>query len=111
MSSGLWPIEINCDAPPYAVVRSCAKIGFCSPLDVRWCRLSRLIDEHSGGQPALWQQPWMALLGLGQPWSPCCPCGHELPCPMRVEFTSRRKDAEYLLVQCPKCLTMCWDEV
>jgi len=37
-------LEICCDAPPYGIVRACAKCGFASPLDVRWCRLSHFVN-------------------------------------------------------------------
>lgn len=46
MFSRFGQLQIWCDAPPYAVVRACKGCGFHSPLDVRWCRMSRFLDEE-----------------------------------------------------------------
>jgi hypothetical protein len=36
MNGRLGPVEMECDAPPYAVVEACAYLGSRRPLDVRW---------------------------------------------------------------------------
>jgi len=58
------PIDIECDAPSYAFVEACEKVGFRSPLDVRWCRMSHFLGsqrEPDGGfHPLRW------LFGGGQ---------------------------------------------
>jgi hypothetical protein len=40
VSDSSGPTEVDCDAPPYAIVRACARLGFRSPPDVRWRRLT-----------------------------------------------------------------------
>ena len=37
MSSELGLLEVECDAPPYPIVRACRKLGLIAPEDVRWC--------------------------------------------------------------------------
>ena len=111
MNSRLGPVEIDCDAPPYPVVRSCTCLGFHQPLDVRW----RPARELSAGRRA-WRQMfgwrlWKALLGRrrGEPLG--CTCGQGLPPLRRYEFTLRwGTEVEYLLGQCPRCATMFWEE-
>ena len=49
MNGHLGPVEVECDAPPYAVVQACAYLGFDRPLDVRW-RPARELTP--GGRPA-----------------------------------------------------------
>jgi hypothetical protein len=65
MFSRLGPIDLKCDAPLYSVVAACGKLGFQSPLDVRWCRTSHFLGgqrEPGGGfHPLLW------LFGGSQP--------------------------------------------
>ena len=45
MANPLGPIEIDCDAPPYAIVRACQRIGIRTPEDVRWARLSHFLTS------------------------------------------------------------------
>jgi hypothetical protein len=51
MFSRLGPINIDCDAPAYGVVEACEKLGFQSPLDVRWCGMSHVHEgqRETGG--------------------------------------------------------------
>jgi hypothetical protein len=108
MLGRLEPNDIECDAPLYSVVEACEKLGFQSPLDVRWCRKSRFLGgrrEPGGGfHPLRW------LFGGGKRLKPTCTCGQPLP---RMQcctctFTSG-KEVDYLLGQCRRCRTMFWD--
>ncbi len=109
MTSPLGAIEIDCDAPGYAVVRACSALGFRDPLDVRWCRLAHLPLEPHGLRAVLSLRRWTQLL-LGRPRGRMCRCGRELPA---LEWYCFRNPAgrtfEYLLGQCRRCRTMFWD--
>jgi hypothetical protein len=111
MCNRLGPDEVQCDAPPYAVVQTCAHLGFHRPLDVRW----RPVRDLSAGRSA-WKQVfgwrlWKALLGRDRGRRTVCTCGQELPPLARYEFTLRwGTEVEYLLGQCPRCATMFWEE-
>lgn len=100
MSSELGPIEIECEAPPYPVVRACRRLGFRRPEDVRWCRVRRAI-----------MQPGADLFGeLSAAARVPCSCGTALP---RLEsytftFVSGSQSA-YYLAQCERCRTVYWD--
>ena len=111
MSSPLGPLEIQCDAPPYQVVRGCDRFGFHAPLDVRWCRLSHHLSSPGPAAGALGMGPWALLLGTGQSWGKTCSCGQSVPVLEKFTFTflSGRK-ADYLLGQCRWCHTMFWEE-
>jgi hypothetical protein len=109
MFSRLGPIDIECDAPLDSVVESCGKLGFRSPLDVRWCRMSHLLGgehERGGGfHPLLW------LFGVSQPPKKTCTCGQPLPMMEHYTFTvASGKERHYLLGQCCRCRTMFWDQ-
>jgi hypothetical protein len=111
MSSRLGPIEIECDAPPYAVVRTCAYLGFLRPLDVRWRQAHELTAGGRPGPRGLGRRLWEALLGRGRGRRPACPCGQALLPLARYEFTLRwGTEVEYLLGQCPRCATMFWED-
>jgi hypothetical protein len=102
-------IEICCDAPPCAVVRVCHRVGFRSPLDVRWCRLSNFRSSERRRRLGLWE--WKRWLGVSQPREETCSCGESLPLLQRYAFTfSDDEQAGYLLGQCRRCRTMFWDE-
>ena len=111
MSNQLGPIEIECDAPPYTVVRACRRIGgMQSPEDVRWCRVGRFTHRPTGWR-ALMRQFWNLLLGRGFPGEKTCFCGGDLP---RLEdctftFITGRK-TNYRLGQCTRCQTIFWEE-
>jgi hypothetical protein len=106
MNSRLGPVEIECDAPPYAVVQACAYLGLHRPLDVRW-RHAR--ESAPGRGRGLGRRLWKALLGRGE--RPACTCGEALPPLRRCEFTLRwGTEVEYLLGQCPRCATIFWED-
>jgi hypothetical protein len=105
--SDMGPIDINCDAPPFSVVKACEKLGFRSPLDVRWCRMSHFVKDQRerGFHLLLW------LLGNSQPSKANCICGQILPLMEPHTFTfASEKEAHFLLGQCCRCRTMFWEE-
>jgi hypothetical protein len=94
MSAHLGPIDLTCDAPAYPVVRACERLGFRTPLDVRW---SRMIVFLGFGHPAAASQH-------------CC-CGETLPPLERYLFEFRDgREASYWLGQCPRCHTIHWND-
>jgi hypothetical protein len=101
--------ESRCDAPPYSVVKACQRLGFRSPLDVRWCRLDQArnaLPERSGGL-----QAWMLLFWGNEPREKTCSCGQPLPVLERYTFTFRSgRAADYFLGQCRRCRTIFWEE-
>jgi hypothetical protein len=111
MPNSLGPLDVNCDAPPYNIVRACQMIGIRSPADVRWSRLSRFINTRAGRAASLKHSPWRTLFGIAQPDNANCLCGQKLPLLERYTFTLiSGNQASYLLGQCPRCLTVYWEE-
>ena len=111
MFSRLGPIDIECDAPLYSVVEACEGLGFQSPLDVRWCRMSHVLrgQRELGGVVGFHPLRW--LFGSSQPAKTICTCGQPLPPMERYTFTfASEKEAHYLLGQCCRCRTMYWEE-
>jgi hypothetical protein len=107
MFSQLGPIEICCDAPPYAIVEACGQVGFESPLDVRWCKLSHFLA--SGGS-AFGSLSWK-LFGGNVPKERACSCGQRLPVLEKYTFMfASEKLADYLLGQCHICRTIFWED-
>jgi hypothetical protein len=105
MSSQLGPIEVCCDAPPYAMVAACEGLGFQTPLDVRWCRL---VPERKGAGIT---HSWKSFFGLGRARGRACSCGAPLPALARYEFFAGEvKEADYFLGQCRHCRTIYWKE-
>jgi hypothetical protein len=109
MFSEMGPMDITCDAPHYSFVEACEKVGFQSPLDVRWCRTRHFLGgqrEPGGFHPLRW------LFGGSQNPKITCTCGQPLP---RMEscvcIWESGKEAHYLLGQCSRCRTMFWEEV
>jgi hypothetical protein len=105
MSSQSQPLQFDCDAPAYYIVKACQKLGFQSPLDVRWCRMSEFLAAPTKGPGML---GW--LFGISRSPDKHCSCDEPLP---RVEqyrfgFVSGRT-ATYLLGQCRRCRTIYWE--
>ncbi len=110
MSGRLETIEIRCDAPPYAIVHVCERVGFRTPLDVRWCRMSEFLKRDDGPWARL-ARAWKRFLGIKQRKPGTCTCGEPLPQLERYQFwTFAGKEAEYRLGQCRRCRTMFWEE-
>jgi hypothetical protein len=111
MPNSLGPLEVNCDAPPYNIVRACHMIGIRAPADVRWSRLSRFISTRAGRGHNLKHPSWRTLLGMAQPDNGCCSCGQKLPVLERYTFTLLSgNQASYLIGQCTRCLAVYWEE-
>jgi hypothetical protein len=103
------PLEIVCDAPPYAIVRACRMIDVERPEDVRWCEVTSLLHEHglAGHLPDgfTWNE---YMESLGSPaWE--CHCGRLLPYLIEYRFTyNTGAEARYSLAQCGRCKTVYW---
>ena len=99
------------NAPPYAIVRACRTIGYRSPEDVRWCRMTHLPGGSAGWQGLIERQPWGVLSGLIQPGDLACHCGEKLPRLERCTFTFRAgNESSYFIGQCGRCQTLFWEE-
>jgi len=110
MSKSLGPIEIQCDAPPYSVVRACQRVGMRNPEDVRWVRLSHFLQQTENRRDMLSVQVWKALLGVGAGVGNCS-CGQCLPNLERYTFTFRTgNQSSFFLGQCSGCRTIFWEE-
>jgi hypothetical protein len=107
MLSSMGPIDIECDAPFYCVVEACGKLGFQSPLDVRWCRISNFV----GGQVSVGFRLLRWLFGGSQFPETTCSCGQPLPAMKSYTCVfESAKEGHYLLGQCRRCRTMFWEE-
>jgi hypothetical protein len=106
------PIEIDCDAPAYLIVHACQSLGFHSPLDVRWCRMSHVprrkgVDMDGRRGIGLWQ--WLFSKGL--PTWKACVCGKPLPTLDLYSFTLFSDlTTDIHLGQCRKCRTIFWEK-
>jgi len=110
MSEKLGPIEIECDAPPYPVVRAGSRVGLVCPEDVRWFRMSRFLANQEGLQDIFRSPFWKLFLGA-RVGKRACTCGHDLPSLERYTFTFRTgRQASYLIGQCIGCRTVYWEE-
>jgi hypothetical protein len=98
MAERLGPIRVECDAPPYGIVRACSEVDFVTPLDVRWCHVRHFLSRNT---------TWRNLL-LGMDGT--CSCGQPLPVLEAYLFTvSTGEEYSYLLGQCSRCRTIFWD--
>jgi hypothetical protein len=110
MNRQLGSIDIDCDAPPYVIVQACERLGFQTPLDVRWCRMSRF-PEAPEERPSLFSlRAWKQLLGLVVPRSVACRCGRRVSRLRKFRFVlAPRTKLTYLFGQCAGCATVHWD--
>jgi hypothetical protein len=103
-------LEISCDAPHYAVARASTECGLDSPLDVRWCHMSRFLEAETQRRCSLTCRLWQRLFGRNQPKEYTCICGQPLVELTWCEFPFRdAKKDHYLLSQCRRCRTIFWD--
>lgn len=110
MPSHLGPLQVECDAPPYSIVRACRKLGMSEPEDVRWCRKGRHSRRH-GWIQILTTPIWGRLLG-GEAETSACLCGKPFPLLESYCFTFQTGDQmEYEMGQCPRCRTIYWDKI
>jgi len=97
--------NIDCDAPSYAIVHACQRVGLETPEDVRWCRVSHL--RKSAGN----RRTWGSMLGLAEGREGKCHCGQQLPKLEKYTFTLiSGKELNYYLGQCRGCRTIFWEE-
>lgn len=111
MSNQLGPVQITCDAPPYLVVQACESLGFHTPLDVGWWRLSHFLAEHREQRGVLGRAPWKWFFSPGVSRENACSCGEPLPLLEAYSFIFvSHTVAEYHLGQCSRCHTIFWEE-
>lgn len=112
MSSRFDLLEVECDAPPYAIVRACRKVGMQSPEDVRWCRKCHHGKRHHGWISFLANPIWGRLLGRAEMEEQACACGQPLPELESFAFTFQSGESvEYDMGQCPRCRTVYWEKI
>lgn len=107
----LRPIHIDCDAPPYEVVKASDRIGMRSPEDVRWRRQS---TPNSGAsrRKSVVGRLWHLLFAFGLPENEeKCRCGGILPERHSIRLrTLGGVEIRYALARCGRCRTIVWDE-
>jgi hypothetical protein len=109
MFSQLGPVEMRCEAPPYPVVRACARLGLRTPLDVRWCHLNQFLGEHAEPQAAIGRRLWRWLWGRRK-LQRTCTCGEPLPRLERYPLAEfAESEGDFLLGQCQRCQTIFWE--
>lgn len=110
MMQRLGPLDVECDAPPYAIVRACRRIGVYDPEDVRWCRLSRRARPRASWWEVFYHHPFKFLMGLGQIHNGECLCRQIIPRLGEHTFTYCTGEEEtYLIGQCPCCRAVYWE--
>lgn len=112
MFNQLGTIDVVCDAPCYEIVTSCRLLGFARPEDVRWSRLVSGRDHsHESRWRAFFRRTWEVLSGKPK-HEPTCSCGVPLPLLQEHVFLSATGfPVLFLIGQCPRCLTIYWDDV
>lgn len=98
-------IEIDCDAPPYSIVKACRALGFWTPEDVRWCQMSILPQLP----PKQWRF-WHALVRKPKPAGLLCRCGRKLPALQQHTLACGSESVRLSLAQCRRCNTIFWNE-
>jgi hypothetical protein len=111
MSNQLGPLEVCCDAPPYPVVQACSQIGFDSPEDCRWCRMSHRLGINAAIRHIAKFAPWNIFQATSPQGTSLCSCGEMLP-PLACFIFSLDTGQEiaYSLGQCSRCRTIYWEE-
>ena len=108
MAGTLRPLDLSWDAPPFPVVGACHRLGFRSPLDVRWCRLNHFLAARSS-RPST--PPGAQVFDTKPAPETTCTCGEPLPRLEKYAITFvLEKVADYRLGQCRRCGTMFWEE-
>ena len=112
MPSNLGLLEVECDAPPYPIVRACRKLGLYRPEDVRWSHKGNHARRHHGWIQYLTNPLWGRLLGRGETTGPSCVCGRPMPLLESFCFTFQTGEkVEYEIGQCPCCGTVHWERI
>jgi hypothetical protein len=111
MSSRLGPLEVECDAPPYTVVRACRELGMQSPEDVCWRRISHFNRRWMTLTNLFGPGSWAALLAGREGRDAGCSCGQTLPALETCSFVFRSgRSQSYQIGQCARCRTVYWEE-
>jgi hypothetical protein len=111
MNSHLGPIDVECDALPYPIAKACETLGFRSPLDVRWCRLSQFLSAHPDSFKVLSTQSWTQLFRAQRANDQRCACRNPLPILEQYTFTFQNgTQSEYRIGQCRRCWSIYWAE-
>jgi hypothetical protein len=103
-------LAVECDAPPYPIVRACHELGLRQPEDVRWCRLSRRQRAEQRWKSFFAGPLWACFLCGAGSHEKTCSCGCPLLDAESYSFTfqtGEQLDCE--LVQCPRCWTIYWE--
>jgi hypothetical protein len=99
MAKQLGSIEIECDAPPYPIVKASRQAGIRNPEDLRWLRLSRFALAKSAGSDKAEKGGDLR-----------CSCGEPLPTVCTVAFAfATGVTLSLVLGQCRRCSTVYWD--
>jgi hypothetical protein len=110
MASQLGPIEISCDAPTYAIVRACRRLGFHEPEDVPWHHYQNCQDGRGRAQSGSIEAV-IAALSFDRSSGERCGCGERLPSPEQCMFALPSGRVEtFFMGQCRRCRTMYWNE-
>lgn len=108
---GFGTLEVECDAPTYAIVHACRKLGFLAPEDVRWCSESNVRLAPPKQQGGLLAQAFKAIFRRTPPRRAGCICRCQLPELDKFTFTLACGVEKHLLLgQCRRCLTIFWKE-
>jgi len=111
MSNHLGPLQVECDAPPYPIVRACRRLGMNTPEDVRWSHNGRR-SQRSQGWIQFFSPLWGHLMGREPMERTLCVCGWPLPLLENYSFTFLSgEQVEYEMGQCPRCRTIHWEKI
>lgn len=103
--------DVDCDAPPYPIVRACRGLGFLAPEDVRWCHVVPVPRQPTPPESVFTIQAWKSFFSKTPLKGPACSCGRELPRLESFTFTLLSgKEVRYLLGQCGTCRRIYWKE-
>jgi hypothetical protein len=105
-------LEVECDAPPYPIVRACRKLGLRHPEDVRWSRLRRRQKAGQGWKSFFASPLRMHFLSGAAGHENNCSCGCPLLNVEGYSFVFQTGELlDYELVQCPNCWTIYWEQL
>jgi hypothetical protein len=108
---GFGTLKIECDAPGYAIVRACRKLGFKTPEDVRWCRVSRARPAPPKKRGGLLAQAFRAIFRKTASRRAGCICRCQSPELDKYTYTLASGGEKHLFLgQCRQCLTIFWKE-
>jgi hypothetical protein len=108
----LCALDVECDAPPYVIVRASRQVGLQRPEDVRWTRLSQFPACVGGRQHAPGHCRGDRSAVQRQPAGKPCVCSRGLPLLAKCTFTfNTGRVVSYWMGQCQGCRTIFWDEL